>query len=115
MAQKPVDPPAPKKVKDVVHEDRNWVTRVHNELDSGDNWNKQWSYLSGGINALDETSLSKPATTNINDRINELESVMPARDIDHPVARKEGYANHELHVWGWTETLDVHERQAPYP
>lgn len=75
MASKPAEPVVPKRAKDVVHEDRNWVTRIHNELNSGENWNKQWGYLSGGIGSLDATSHDKPGAGNIDDRIRELEGV----------------------------------------
>lgn len=34
MAQKSSEPAAKKPVKDVVHQDRNWVTRIHDELNS---------------------------------------------------------------------------------
>lgn len=75
MASKPAEPVVPKKVKDIVHQDRDWVTRVHNELNSGENWNQQWGYLSGGIGALDATSQQKTVTSNIDQRISELEEV----------------------------------------
>jgi|JI6StandDraft_1071083.scaffolds.fasta_scaffold11989_2 hypothetical protein len=83
MASKPTEPVAPKRQKDVVHEDRNWVTRIHDELNSGENWNKQWGYLSGGIGTLDATSQSKSITSNLDERINELEEVQQRLSSDH--------------------------------
>lgn len=47
-----VDPKALKPPKDIVHQDRNWTTRVENELEAQEKWNGQWGYYAKGTSFI---------------------------------------------------------------
>ncbi len=36
------------KPKDVVSDDKNWVSRINNEMNSEKIWDHQWGYMTGG-------------------------------------------------------------------
>lgn len=44
-----VDPKTLKQPKDIVHQDRNWTTRVENQLNAQQKWANQWGYYAKGI------------------------------------------------------------------
>ena len=40
------------KIGDAVSFDRNWISRINNELNTTATWNKYWGFLAGGAENL---------------------------------------------------------------
>lgn len=57
-----IDPKALKPAKDIVAQDRNWTTRVNNELEAEQKWNNQWGYYAKGKSPSTQVSHQKRPT-----------------------------------------------------
>lgn len=45
---------------DAVAQDRNWVSRIQNELNCTASWQRDWGFLAGGSENLDLDDATKP-------------------------------------------------------
>jgi len=58
---------------DAVADDRNWISRIQNELNCTNTWQKDWGFLAAGVENLSIENATKMYT--IDDKIKLVEDV----------------------------------------